>query len=142
MADGSDIVERLRELAKPLLDGGRWSYPAATLVMSAGRVLHEAADLIERLRAQAPGWRMAMEAAASVADEAAMHEREEITEAKRSLGKAYDHNSYGAGYEMGALATAENIAEAIRALPSPPAEGGMCSPASGLGGPASDRSAK
>jgi hypothetical protein len=58
----------------------------------------------------------ALEEAAKVADEAAQHEREEIAEAKKALDKQHDHNSYGAGYDAGALATAENIAEAIRGL--------------------------
>lgn len=117
MADGSDITERLRELAKPLLDGERWSYPAATLVMPAGRALHDAADLIERLRAQAPGWR-GMESAP----------KEEIIwvwcppyaglDALTSLCQWHED----AGFCVDKLRTP--TAWQILPIPSPPAEGG------------------
>lgn len=53
--------DRLRSLATPLLDGERWSYPAAVTVMPAGRALHDAADEIERLRSVRDGLVAALE---------------------------------------------------------------------------------
>lgn len=134
LREAADLIERLRERlemthAWRMIDGKMTKVAVEPGSIPDGIECRDETiklqdKVIERLRAQAPGWRTAMEAAACVADEAATHEREEIIEARKTLGTRYDHNSYGAGYDNGSLATAENIAEAIRALPSPPAEGG------------------
>jgi len=128
MADGTDIVERLRDRDAIVLSGLFHAVP----------VMNEAADLIERLRAQAPGWRMAMEAAAMVAERAiSAGERVRDAMAPESPVDGLERALHGI-----VVTTAKGIAANIRALPEPPAEGGMCSPASGLGSSASKRSAQ
>lgn len=55
--------------------------------------------------------REALEEAAKVAEEYAERKREEISD-----NKGFDHSSYGAGWEAGALAAAGEIEGDIRAL--------------------------
>lgn len=123
MADGSDIVERLRRWNR---NGVPTAIPPHMMMDEAAaeieRLRHDidrhltiASDLateVERLRAQAPGWRMGAEAAARVAEDTT---------------RAVARGDFGL---IGPAGIGMRIAAEIRA-----AGGGMCSPF-GLGGPA------
>lgn len=122
-----DIVEQLRKLYDQFnvdqLDAATFGHRIFDVLSN-----HGGLEQLERLRApsgvpseRAPPRNEVLEECARVADEAAEHERSEEQEARATLGKQHDHNSYGAGWSAGALGTAENIAEAIRSLAAPPA---------------------
>ncbi len=69
-------------------------------------------------RAEAKGYargrREGMEEAAKIADEAAAQNRSDEAEDRAMMGRDYDYSSYGAGFNGGGAATADEIAAAIR----------------------------
>lgn len=145
MADGSDIATQQElDSAKAILAHGE--FPDWFIAGVTASLLPRLIAEVERLRAQAPAWRPIESAPKDGTWILIRHKN--LWPGSPGFSVAQIHVEYSGPDDASERITWKNeagyyqiAATHWQPLPEPPAGGGMCSPASGLGSSASDRSA-